>query len=98
MRTNHFLEIYSVNNDNQPFDAVEIHPCKIVGNDEKNGKDIVEQCEPDEEDFWGVYIHVPDMGLECIADAATREDAEALANLLMYAGKNFHRDPNDIEI
>jgi hypothetical protein len=38
------------------FDALEIHPCAIVGHDSMGG-DIVEQCEPEDAHFWTVFGH-----------------------------------------
>jgi hypothetical protein len=35
------------------FDALEIHPCAVVGHDRKGGE-IVETCEPEDAHFWTV--------------------------------------------
>lgn len=60
----------------QPFNAIEIHPCKLI--DENN----VEQCDPKEAQFWSLYIHLCQGGLECIADFACEDLAINFKNFL----------------
>lgn len=72
----------------QRFDNYEIHP--VIGLDKENQptKDetkivAYDQCAEDDPDLfmWSVYGHLPEGGIECIADCASKEDAE-----LIYAG------------
>lgn len=60
----------------EPFDCVEVHPCQIIEKGKNGKKDIVEQCEPKDADFWSVYVHLKRGGLECIADCVTKKEAE----------------------
>lgn len=72
----------------QRFDNYEIHPVVALDKDNRPTKDeakIVgyDQCAEDDPDLfmWSVYGHLPEGGIECIADCASKEDAE-----LIYAG------------
>ncbi|HEY1025326.1 MAG TPA: hypothetical protein VGE26_09200 [Sphingobacteriaceae bacterium] len=67
----------------QPFDAVEVHPVARITDNE------FEPCEESEADLFAVYIHLPEEGLQCIADCDTRETAEALKDLLDITGRMF---------
>ena len=58
------------------FDALEIHPCAVVGHDSIGGE-IVEPCEPEDADFWTVYGHYRTGGTDDFGDFAT--EAEAIA-------------------
>lgn len=59
---------------------VEIHPVIYV---EVLGDTIVEATTKESEaDFWSVYIHFEGIGLECIADTNTKEQAESVKRLL----------------
>src|SRR5258708_2579786 len=60
------------------FDALEIAPCRIVGNDSL-GNEIVEPCDdtPEQAAFWTVYGHFRTGGVDAFEDFAT--EAEALA-------------------
>lgn len=64
-------------------DAIEIHPCVVVGND-SFGNEIMEQCEEDDPDIacWALYFHVEDKGLVHVKDFEDREQAEHGAELL----------------
>jgi|SRR4051812_833671 hypothetical protein len=73
-----------------PFDTIEIHPCMVVGM--IDSVEMIEECDEDKAEFWGIYVHIPEHGLECIADAATKQTAEALKTLLLTVGKNLMRD------
>lgn len=59
----------------EPFDGFEIHPCKQF--EDPKGVQFVEQVEPEEAEFWSVYVHNVSGGLACIADFATEAQAEA---------------------
>jgi hypothetical protein len=52
-----------------PYDDYEIHGCKDYG-------DFVEPVEDDEAEFWSLYGHIPNQGVECIGDFKTRRRAE----------------------
>jgi len=60
----------------QSFDEIEVHPCRYID------KDSIEQCEADNADFWTVYYHLTDGGLDCIADFATKKLANTFKNFL----------------
>ena len=57
--------------DIQHFDGFEYHPCTLhyIGDQE-----IVEQCEPEEAEFWSVYVRLIEGGLSCIADFDTEQE------------------------
>ena len=59
------------------FDAIEVHPCCVVGVAE--GQEIVETCARADADFWSVYGHCVTGGLECFEDFATEAEADAFA-------------------
>jgi hypothetical protein len=56
------------------FDAIEVHPCCVVG-----FADGVEMCEPEDAHFWSVYGHHVTGGLDCFEDFPTEAEAEAFA-------------------
>lgn len=66
-------------------DTVEVHPCAVV---EDSGGEYVEQIDSDDTaDMFSVYAHFdpaksPLRGIECLADFATRAEAEAYAATL----------------
>ena len=68
----------------QDCDALEIHPCAIVGRDGVDG-DIVEPCEPESADFWTVFGHLRTGGLETFQDFPTEEEATAFHDRLLAA-------------
>lgn len=73
------------------FDAFEVHPCKVVYEDKSLDPKIqaVEQCEPEEAEFWSVYIHLVGGGLDCIADCETEEQANQLVEFLTALATNY---------
>lgn len=76
--------------ENTSFDDIEIHPLVVV---EQKGENIVyDTCEEGEEDLWGVYIHIPEGEMECIADAKNKEDALALKKMLLIVGNMFIKE------
>jgi hypothetical protein len=62
------------------FDAVEVHPCCVVGF--ADGNELVETCKPDDAQFWSVYGHCRSGGLECFEDFPTEIEANAFADQL----------------
>lgn len=56
------------------FDALEIHPCRIVATTE-TGEDIVETGERKDADFWTVYGHCRSGGIEAFEDFPTEAEA-----------------------
>ncbi len=56
------------------FDALEIHPCVVIGNDNMVNP-IVEQCEPEDAHFWCVFGHLRTGGLDDFEDFATEAEA-----------------------
>jgi len=67
-------------------DAVEFHPCAIVGADDE-GKELMEQCEAGDPAIacWSVYWHVTGSGLLHVEDFKTQEEARQAASLLEKA-------------
>ena len=63
---------------NQPsrFDAVEIHGVDDLG------EGIVEVTESEAPDFWSVYLHQKEGGLECVGDHSNLSDARQYAMAL----------------
>ena len=64
------------------FDALEIHPCIVIGKDSLN-KEIVEQCEPEDAHFWTVYGHLRTGGVDAFEDFATEAEAVAFRDRLI---------------
>jgi hypothetical protein len=64
------------------FDALEIHPCMVVGHDGM-GSDIVEQCEPGDAHFWTVFGHFRTGGVDDFEDFATEAEAVAFHDRLI---------------
>jgi hypothetical protein len=64
------------------FDAMEIHPCVVVGHGCLNGE-IVEQCEPEDAHFWCVFGHYRTGGVDDLEDFATETEAIAFRDLLL---------------
>lgn len=70
-----------------PIDNLEVHPCMEI-----NEEGDVEQCEPEEAQFWSVYVHYEGGGLDCIADCDTSDQAYELVNFLKELIKRFKKD------
>ena len=66
------------------FDALEIHPCIVIGYDGMGG-DIVEQCEPEDAHFWTVFGHFRTGGVDDFEDFATEAEAMAFHDRLIAA-------------
>ena len=66
------------------FDALEIHPCTVIGNDSEDNS-IVEQCEPEDAHFWCVFGHLRTGGLDDFEDFATQALAMAFHDRLIAA-------------
>lgn len=65
------------------FNELEVHPCMEVE------PGIIEQVEPEDAEFWSVYIRYDPTqnkdnfgGLDCIADCGTKEEADGLVEFL----------------
>lgn len=54
------------------YDALEIHPMKI--NDYGNYEHLDEATE-DQAEFWSIFGHIPEEGLDDITDIPNKEDA-----------------------
>ncbi len=63
------------------YDGLEIQPCCTVGFD--NGKEIVEPCEPGQADFWTVYGHCCEGGVNAFEDFPDPGAARAFAERLL---------------
>jgi hypothetical protein len=57
----------------------EYHPVQRV-NDEGD----IQQCEPKDAEFWSVYIHYDQAGLDCISDHETEKEAKAFCDFLNF--------------
>src|ERR1700693_2743060 len=68
------------------FDALEIAPCRVVGNDSL-GNHIVEPCDDASEEaaFWTVYGHFRTGGVDAFEDFPTEEEALAFHDRLIAA-------------
>lgn len=62
------------------YDGLEIHPCHVESIED--GKIFVEQCDPEEVQFWSVYGHCPYGGVWCFEDFQTHQEARAFAERL----------------
>ena len=71
------------------FDALVSYPVKNISTDPSQTQ--FEQCDEDEAEMWSIFIHLPDGGLECIADCDTFETAISLERMLRIAGTKFIR-------
>lgn len=73
------------------FDGFEIHPCRterlptaklVLGlarpgqSDDEYVEDYTAQCEPEDAEFWGVYGHLKEGGIDAITDCNSEELAE----------------------
>lgn len=65
------------------WDATEIAPIKEHG----GYADVVE--EDGDWDYWSVYVHYHRGGRDCVADVATKEQAESFATLLTSSAASF---------
>src|SRR5580704_12872697 len=70
------------------FDALEIHPCAVVGHDSMGGE-IVEPCEPDDAHFWTVYGHYRSGGVDAFEDFKTEAEAVAFHDRLIAVYAHF---------
>jgi hypothetical protein len=66
------------------FDTIEIHACKVIGNDSMD-KPIIEQCKPEEAHFWCVFGHLRTGGLDDFEDFPTEVEAIAFHDQLIAA-------------
>ncbi len=80
--------VYNFTPPQKTFNELEIHPCRTIkkGNGEK--KDIVEQCDEKEAEFWSVYVHYLSGGLDCVADCWHKHEAEELVKFLKGFSKH----------
>jgi hypothetical protein len=66
------------------FDALEIHPCMVVGTDSLDNR-IVEQCDPEDAHFWSVFGHLRTGGTDDFEDFSTEAEATAFHDRLIAA-------------
>lgn len=65
------------------FDGLEVHPVRDY---HQSGEQTwCEPCEPHEAQFWSVYGHLSEGGVECIEDFETEEQAQSFAAALLEA-------------
>jgi hypothetical protein len=72
------------------FDALEIHPCAVVGRDSE-GIEHVEPCTPREAQFWTVYGHYRTGGVDAFDDFPTQAEADAFNDRLIAAYPHLAR-------
>ena len=66
--------LYDLNGfDITKYDALEVHPCFFA--DEKS----IERCEPDNAEFWSIYLHFKEGGTKCMADCPDQQTADFFA-------------------
>jgi hypothetical protein len=68
-----------------PFDNYEIHPCRAIT---ESGHTWTEQCELREAQFFTLFGHIPQQGLEAIGDFVTQELAEEVLLRIRPSGGN----------
>lgn len=51
-----------------------------------------EVCDEENAEFWSVYLHQIEGGVQCIADLHTKKQAEQLAELIENAAKHYKVD------
>lgn len=66
------------------FDGLEIHPVRNLFPPGR-GETWCEPCEPHEAEFWSVYGHCREGGIECFKDFDTELEARALAEQILEA-------------
>jgi hypothetical protein len=82
----------------EPWDNIEINRVKVTLEEVEEGKLIetditaLDEDDKEKEDFWSVYLHQREGGVQCIADLPSQELAEALAKLLENAVKSVHNN------
>ena len=59
------------------FDDYEIHGIRKIDENDRH-LSYHEQVPDDEAEFWSLFGHIPDGGVDCIGDFATREHAEEI--------------------
>ncbi len=62
----------------QLINSIECHPCHEIT------PGIIEQCEHEEAQFYSVYLHYVNGGLDAIADFQHQQQAEELTNILIH--------------
>ena len=64
--------------DIRAYDGLEIQPCHTVGFADR-GKEIVEPCEPEQAEFWTVYGHCREGGVNAFEDFPRRPQPRELS-------------------
>ena len=72
------------------YDGLELAPVA-----EYEDKDGVKYCErvddPSDAQFWSVYGHLPEGGVQCLEDYDTEQEASAFAEQLLSLFPNLHK-------
>ena len=66
------------------YDGLEIHPVRNLFSPDLDDT-WCEPCEPHVAEFWSVYGHVKEGGIECFEDFPTYAEAQAFAAQLLQA-------------
>jgi hypothetical protein len=74
------------------WNATEVHGCRTVQETGEHQFQYTEQCEDEDAEFFGVYVHLLEGGIDCVADLPTREQANELATLLEKAAKAYQHE------
>jgi hypothetical protein len=79
-------------------DAIETHYVMFIDDPDNSDREYMEQCEIDEAQLIGVYLHKPEGGIECITDHFNGRDAMRIVRYIsnryelpvMYQPKEIH--------
>lgn len=83
------------------YDGLEIHPVRdyhrekdLTGplcEDPDNRETWCEPCDPHEAEFWSVYGHCKEGGIECFEDFGSEAEARAFARKLLEAYSHLNK-------
>lgn len=64
------------------FQQMDINPCRTIEKGANGEKDIVEQCEESEAEFYSIYVHLRRGEIQCIADCDNLKEAQEFVEFL----------------
>lgn len=71
------------------YDGLEIHPVRDY--DKSGDQTWCEVCEPHEAEFWSVYGHLIEGGVECLEDFETEGQADLFASRLLATHPHLNK-------
>lgn len=72
------------------YDGLELSP--VAEYEDKQGDKFCERVDdPNEAQFWSVYGHLREGGVECLEDFYTEQEAAEFANTLLSMFPNLHK-------